>query len=145
MTKRSLLAALVVFLVWSILDFLIHGVILASSYGATADLWRPPDELKMGLMRVVVLIAAVAFVLIYALLVEKKSIATGLQYGILYGIGVGVGMGYGTYSVMPLPYEMALVWFLGSVVEAAVAGVLVGLIMRKSVSVSGKSGSAAVE
>jgi hypothetical protein len=25
--------------------------------------------------------------------------------------------GYGTYSVMPIPYHMALVWFLGSLIE----------------------------
>jgi hypothetical protein len=40
-------------------------------------------------------------------------------------------MGYGTYSVMPIPYSMALTWFLGAVVEAALAGLLVGKIIHE--------------
>ena len=49
----------------------------------------------------------------------------------LYGTGVGVGMGYGTHFVMPIPYEMALPWFLGTVVDSTPGGLLVGLIVRK--------------
>ena len=131
MAKRAILAVLMVYVVWSVLDFLIHGVMLSSLYQETAELWRPQDEMKMGLMRIVVLMASICFVAVYALFFEKKTVGTGLKYGVLYGVGVGVGMGYGTYSVMPLPYEMALIWFLGSVVEAAAAGALVGLIVRE--------------
>jgi hypothetical protein len=40
-------------------------------------------------------------------------------------------MGYGSYSVMPIPYVMAFVWFLGSVVEAAIGGLVAGLIINK--------------
>lgn len=54
-----------------------------------------------------------------------------MKYGFLYGIAVGVGMGYGTYSVMPIPYFMALTWFLGSVLEATLGGLLLGIIIRK--------------
>jgi len=38
-------------------------------------------------------------------------------------------MGYGTYSVMPIPYIMALVWFLGTLVEAVLGGLLAGLMV----------------
>jgi hypothetical protein len=40
-------------------------------------------------------------------------------------------MGYGSYSVMPIPYHMALTWFLGSVVEASVGGMIAGLIIKE--------------
>jgi hypothetical protein len=88
-------------------------------------------QMKMGLMYVVVLIAASMFVLIYAWLLTPKSLGKGFIFGLLYGIGVGVGMGYGTYSVMPIPYSMALTWFLGSLVEASLGGLLLGMILRK--------------
>ena len=39
--KRIVLAVVAVFVAWSALDFVIHGLILASSYEATARLWRP--------------------------------------------------------------------------------------------------------
>jgi hypothetical protein len=72
-------------------------------------------EMKMGLMYVTTFIAALALACIYGWLVGSKSLQTGFKYGPLYGVAVGVEMGYGTYSVMPIPYSMALTWFLGTV------------------------------
>ena len=131
MGKRILLATLCVFVLWSALDFFIHGVILRTVYEATASLWRPMAQMKMGLMYVTVLISALIFVLIYSRLVDRRNPGTGWKYGLLYGIGVGVGMGYGTYSVMPIPYSMALTWFLGTVVEVTLGGYLLGVLFRE--------------
>jgi len=39
--------------------------------------------------------------------------------------------GYGTYSVMPIPYFMALGWFLGTLVQALAGGWIIGLIIRE--------------
>lgn len=131
MLKRTILAIVAVFAAWTALDFVIHGLILKASYEATAHLWRPMAEMKMGLMHVVVFIASLAFVLIYAWLVGRKSVANGVKYGLLYGIGAGVSMGYGSYAFMPITYHLALVWFLGTLVEMTVAGLLVGAIIKE--------------
>ena len=71
------------------------------------------------------------FVLIYKRLITNKSMINAVQYGVLFGIGVGISMGYGTYSVMPIPYTMAITWFFGVLVEAVAAGVLVGVIIKE--------------
>jgi len=128
--KKVILSVLVVFVAWSLMDFVIHGVILGPSYAATASLWRPMGEMKMALMYFTVLIAALAFVLIYSLFFGRKGIATGLTYGLLFGLATGVPMGYGSYSVMPIPYWMAFTWCFGSVLEAMVGGMIVGWIVR---------------
>jgi hypothetical protein len=130
MGKRVILGTLGVFILWSVLDFIMHGVLLRSAYEATASLWRPMAQMKLGLMYAVVLIAASMFVLIFSRFITPRTPASGLKFGLLYGIGVGVGMGYGTYSVMPIPYSMALTWFLRSVAEAALGGIFLGLIFR---------------
>ncbi len=130
MKKKVFLAAVVVFVLWSVMDFIVHGVILKSAYASTASLWRPMAEMKMGLTYVTVFIAALAFSAIYGYLAGKKSIMTGFTYGLLYGIAVGVGMGYGSYSVMPIPYSMALTWFLSTVIEGILGGVLLGAIIK---------------
>ncbi len=129
--KRTILAVLAVFVTWSVLDFIIHGLILGSAYAATSALWRPMAEMKTGLMYVTVLIAAAAFVFIYARFIAEKGVKTAVLYGLVFGIGEGTAMGYGSYSVMPIPYSMAFVWFLGSVVEAAIGGLVAGLIIKK--------------
>jgi hypothetical protein len=129
--KKTLLSVIAVFVAWSVLDFVIHGVILKSAYEATANLWRPMNEMKMNVMHMAVLIASISFAWIYVRMISNKSIATGLRYGLWWGLGAGVSMGYGTYSVMPIPYLMALTWFLGSLMEGAVAGLIVGGIAKE--------------
>jgi hypothetical protein len=129
--KRIAIAVLAVFVAWSVLDFVIHGLILESTYEATARLWRPMAEMKMGTMYLAVLVNALAFVCIYGLLVAKKGIGSGVKYGLLFGLGTGFSMGFGTYSFMPIPLYLALVWFIGTVVETLVGGIIVGSIIRK--------------
>lgn len=131
--KKALIAVLGVFVAWTVLDYVIHQKILTSAYAATADLWRPMEEMKMGLISLVTLISALAFVFLYYWFFAEKGIGTGIKYGLLFGIGVGVSMGYGTYAVMPIPYHMALTWFLGTLVETTLAGLLTGWILRDQV------------
>jgi hypothetical protein len=131
MIKRSILAVIAVFVLWQVLDFVIHGLILMKTYEATASLWRPMPEMKMGLMRIVGLVTAIAFVCLYAWLIRDKSVAAGLSYGLIYGLGTGVSMGFGTYCVMPIPLFLAVVWCAGTVVESAFAGLLVGWLVQE--------------
>ncbi len=129
--KRTMFAVLAVFLTWSVLDFVIHGMILAPDYAATPQLWRPLAEIKTALVYLVVFAAAASFVLIYALLISEKSVKAAVRYGFLFGVGTGISMGYGSYAVMPLPYNIAFWWCLGMLVEAVVAGWITGLIVKK--------------
>jgi len=129
--KKIILSIICVFLAWSVMDFIIHGIILKSSYEATASLWRPMGEMKMGVMYLAGLIAVIAFVMIFSRFFAKKGIAAGVKYGLWFGIGAGVSMGYGSYSVMPIPYHMAFAWFLGSIIEAAVGGLILGAIIKE--------------
>ena len=131
MAKKLIYSVIIVFVVWSILDYVIHQMILGASYQATANLWRPMAQMKMGLMYVVVFLVSIAFVCLYALLVGNQGLKTGFFFGLLYGFGSGVSMGYGTYSYMPIPYHMAFTWFIGSVVEFTIAGLIVGGICGK--------------
>ena len=129
--KKTIISIVAVFVVWSVMDFVIHGVILSSSYAATAALWRPMGEMKTSLMHFTAFIASLTFVLIYSLLISKKGISTGLKYGVLFGLSVGVPMGYGSYSFLPIPYHMAFAWCFGSVVEAIMGGLIIGAIIRE--------------
>ena len=128
--KRIILAVIAIIVAWAAMDYVIHGVILSSAYEQTAELWRPMEEMKMGLMYLVMALVAISFVLIYARLISKKSLKKATLYGALFGIGYGVSMGYGSYSYMPITYGIAFTWFLGSFVEMTVAGLIVGAIIK---------------
>ena len=128
--KKTLLAIVAVFVSWQLLDFVIHNVILSSTYAATQELWRPMEEMKMGLMMFVSIVSAACFVLVYNWFFKEKNMMTGMKYGLIFGIGVGISMGYGTYSVQPILYSTALGWLLGTVVETTIAGLITGLIIK---------------
>jgi uncharacterized protein with PQ loop repeat len=130
MAKKLILAVVAVFIAWSILDFILHGLLLRSTYEATANLWRPMDQMNMPLMYFVTLVFTVCFVLIYGLLVGQKSLASGIRFGALFGLATGISMGFGSYSYMPIPLTLAWSWFLGSWLEAIVAGAIVGAIVK---------------
>jgi hypothetical protein len=49
--KRTLPGALAVFVLWPAMDFVIHGLVLASPYAQTPQLWRPMAEMKTELVR----------------------------------------------------------------------------------------------
>ena len=134
MTKKLILAVIAVFIAWSVLDFVIHGLMLQSMYEATAELWRPMEEMKMGVMYLVTLVAATCFAAVYAFYIRPKALATGLVYGLVFGIGIGFSMGFGTYSVMPVPATLALAWFVGVVVETVVGGLLLALIIKEPIA-----------
>jgi len=110
-------------------------MILKSTYEATANLWRPEEEMKMGLMAIVSILAALSYTAVYAWLISPKCAKTGLLYGLFLGFGVAIGMGYGMYSVMPIPYHLAFTWFMGAWIEFTVAGLLMGLIIKESAPV----------
>ncbi len=130
MIKKFLLGGIAIFVAWEVLDFVIHGLILSATYATLTNLFRPPAEMKMGLMVLATLIGALTFAAVYAWLVNPKSVAAGVKYGLVWGFGAGVMMGYGMYSSMPVPYVLALVWFLGAWVEYTLAGLLAGAIIK---------------
>lgn len=128
---RTIGAVIGVFVAWAVLDFVIHGVILMPDYRETQQFWRAEEEMKRGLMNIVTLTCAVVFVLIYRLWIQPKNLPTGVKYGLLCGAAWGMSFGYGMYAVMPIPYRLALIWFWGTLIEAVIAGVIVGMLIKE--------------
>ena len=128
--KRLFFAIIAVFVLWVVLDYIIHSVLLRAEYQATTNLWRPLAEIKNGLLTFVTLIEAFVFVSIYERFFANRGVGTGIKYGLLFGLGAGISMAYGSYAVMPIPYNMAVTWFFGTLVEMTLAGFVLGLIIR---------------
>lgn len=132
MLKQTLWSVIAIFLSWSVLDFLIHSVMLQSTYQATAALWRPETEMKMALMSAVTLVFSISFVMIYSYLISPKTVASGIKYGLILGVATGTSMGFGSYCYMPIPVGLAFSWFFATLLELSLAGAIVGLIFSKA-------------
>ncbi len=128
--KRILLAVLMVFVVWTALDFVINDMILPNGF-AGAQLSRPGGETNPLLIHAAVLIAAASFVLLYALTGSDGGARTYLPFGFLYGVGAGLLAGFGSSLTTALPYTVVFWWSLGRLAEGIIAGILTGVIVKK--------------
>ena len=48
----------------------------------------------------------------------------GVRYGFYVGMMVSVPMAYATYATQPIPYSLALQWFIYGVIECVIIGVV---------------------
>jgi hypothetical protein len=132
--KQWLLASVAVFVAIAVLEFLIHGVLLADAYQQTASIWRPEAEMQRRLWLFFVgdLIFAPVFALIYAKGYErgKAALAQGLRFGAYMGLLVGVSLIFGWYVVLPIKTALAVSWMVAGFVEMVVAGIVVALVYK---------------
>ena len=131
MFKQNLVATVVVFILWSLIDFLVHGLMLQSVYQDTAALWRPENLMYPLLMSAVTLFFCFCVVIIYSALIAPKSLQAGFKYGLLLGLGIGVLTGVGSYAYMPIPLYLAGAWFAIYFVKLALAGVVAGYMVKE--------------
>jgi len=135
-TKRFALASAAVFVVFAILEGIIHGVLLADIYQQTSSIWRPENDIQrnMLLMWLGYLIFAPAFVLIYSKGYEanKGGLPQGIRFGLITGMLLSASQSLGWYVVLPIPGVLAFWWFVTGMVEAVAAGAAVGVIYRQA-------------
>lgn len=131
MVRKAIIAAVAIFVLWSVIDFIMHGFILGGAYADTANLWRPMEEMNIWLIYLVTAISVAVFTAIYTLFIQDKKIAIALRYGLLYGFGAGFSMGYGSYAAMPISQVIAQTWFFGAIVKTALGGLVLGSIVKE--------------
>ena len=133
-TKRWLLASVAVFVVIGVLEFLVHGVLLSGLYKQTASVWRA--EAEMGRMIWIFwagyLVFAPFFTLIYVKGYEKgkPGLGQGFRFGLYVGAMLSVMNGFAWYVILPIPLVLAFYWFLATLVEFIIVGVVAGLAYR---------------
>jgi hypothetical protein len=129
--KKLLIGFVAVFVTFTALDFVIHNLILGSTYQQIENVFRPDMMDKLWIMNLVTAISSFFFVLIFSKGYEGNGIAEGLRYGFYVGMMMSVGMAYGSYAMYPLPYSLAMSWFIYSMVEYLAAGMVVALVYGK--------------
>lgn len=129
---RLWLAALAVFLVRMALNYLVHQVWLRDLYHATANVWRPEAEMqaKLPVLGVAGIVFSLVFVYVFARGYQNRGLAEGLRYGLVIGCLFSLTVAYENYVVLPIPYDLALKWFLSGLALHAILGLVAALIYR---------------
>ncbi len=142
---KLLCGALPVFIFLFAAGFLIHHVWLMPIYQQTASLWRPMEQLE-GMMPLMLLYYALLSLSITGLFckaskghpcdVSDPECKIGgskcpIKFGICFGALVGLLMGThcaGSYIWTPIPGELAVKWFIASLIQGIGAGVILSLL-----------------
>lgn len=128
---QLLISGLIILLVWTGLDVLLHRLALRQLYEENATLWRPFDQMNIILIYVVTFILIGTFVGTYWLLVRPKSLAAGIRLGAFIGLALGISAGFGSYIHMPIPLALAWGWLIGGLLKGIAAGAIVGALITE--------------
>jgi hypothetical protein len=134
--KRFWLTFLAVFVLYMILDMILHLGLLGGIYDDLAHLWRPDAEMQKlyPLMWLGTLVFTFMFVFLFAKGYEGRGLGEGARFGFYIGLLLGVPMALGSYAMYPLPFTLAMYWLIGGLVEMILAGILASMIYRPKVA-----------
>lgn len=130
--KKLFLAFLAAFVVLFVLDFLLHGVLLKSSYmqlppammRSDAEFGRYFPLLVLGQMLI-----AFALALIFANGFAGGGVGAGVRLGLMFGL-IYFGTNLITFAVQPFTAGIVAAWTIGGFIQMAIAGAIVGAIYK---------------
>ena len=88
---------------------------------------------KMWIMYILDLVWSFFFVFFFVKGYENKGIIEGLRFGLYIAIFFNLVNVYGQFTVYPIPYYLALQWFLYGLVQALILGAAAALVYKPKV------------
>jgi len=138
--KKFIISVVSVYVVFEILNFIIHGVLLSATYmsDTLAGVFRPQAEMQslMWVIWITDLVWAFFFVFFFTKGYENKGIMEGVRYGIYIGFFMNFVYAYQAYAVYPITYGLAIQWLIFGFIESIILGVLVSLTYKSSQAAS---------
>lgn len=138
--KKFIISVVSVYVVFEILNFIIHGVLLSATYmsDALAGVFRPQAEMQslMWVMWITDLVWAFFFVFFFTKGYENKGIMEGVRYGTYIGFFMNFVYAYQAYAVYPITYGLTIQWLIYGFIESIILGVFVSLIYKPSQAAS---------
>ena len=126
--KTFWLGFVAIYVVWQILGYLIHNVLLVPHYSLLTDVFRP--ELKTSLMFVSSALYLYLFCRIFVGGYEGRGIGEGVRFGLLIGLFMSVPMALDQYAVYPITAALAVWWFVTGVISWVIVGAIFAAIYR---------------
>jgi len=133
MSKKFLIAWIVLFAAWFLGSFVVHGVLLRSDYMQLTNLFRAEGDQRkyFPLMIVAHVILSGAFVWIYARGVEAKPwMAQGVRFGLAVALLTVVPTYMIYFVVQPMPADIVIKQIVCDGVLTIILGMIVAWLYR---------------
>jgi len=135
MSKKFLIAWIVLFVAWFLGSFVVHGVVLSSDYMQLTNLFRAEADARryFPLMIVAHLLLSGAFVWIYSRGAEAKPwMAQGVRFGLAVALLTVVPTYMIYFVVQPMPGDVVIKQIVCDGVLTIILGVIVAWLYRPS-------------
>lgn len=135
MGRRFWLAVVIIFVVFAVLQFIVHGTLLSGWYEKTSHLWKPEDQMRSRMFWHFIsqLVFAFLFCCIYSKGFEqgKGFVSQGFRYGVYIGLIIYLPLQIFYYVVLNIPSG----WFLGwqgfyNFLSVVICGIVLGAIYK---------------
>ena len=131
--KQWVLAAAAAFVLLLVTSFVIHGLLLSSTYERLTGVFRETEKLagKKWLLVVASLLYAGGFAYFYGYGAEAKPWAgQGLRFGIGAALAAWVPLALVSYVYFRIPYTVALGWIVAGGVQFVLMGLAIAAVYR---------------
>jgi hypothetical protein len=136
MNKKFLIAWVVIFVVWMLGSFVVHGLLLHDDYMQLTSLFRPEADTQQYFPWMILahVILSGAFVWIYAQGIQDKPwLAQGVRFGIAVALLTIVPTYMIYYVVQPMPGMVVVKQMIFDGILLVILGIVVAALYRKPV------------
>ena len=132
--KTFWIGFIIVYIVWQVIGFVVHGIMLADTYANMWQVLRPASEIDslMWVMFVSSALYLLLFCYIFTKGYEGKGVGEGLRFGLLMGLFMSIPMAMDQFAVYPISTNIAVIWFVSGVVSFMIAGAVFAAIYKPS-------------
>lgn len=107
--KRIFIAGMAAFVFVFLYEFLVHGFLMLGQYEQSASVWRPQEQSNMPIMMLSQFLFAMAVAFFYPIVGPDSSCKKAIPFGV--GLGLVMAMPQiATYSYLPIPLKLSLLW-----------------------------------
>jgi len=130
MNKKLWMGFIAVYVVMNLTNFVIHNLLLSDTYKtlASSGMMRSEESMPMWIFFVTALVISFFFTLIFSKGYNGTGVGEGVRYGLYVGLLMMTPWAYDSYASYPIPYSLALQWFLYGVIEYVILGVVVAMV-----------------
>jgi hypothetical protein len=126
--KRFIAASAVVFLCFVAIDFVFDFLILGSFNNPIKNLMR--QDMIRWMEPVLYLMTSLLFVLIFITAGGGRGAAKGVILGLLVGLLASGTLSFKQYAMYPVPFVLAILWFIEGLLQYVIAGIVAALMYR---------------
>ena len=132
MNKTFWIGFVVVYIVWQVIGFVVHGIMLNDTYMSLWQVFRA--EAEMNSMMWMMFLSSALYLFLFCYIFTKgyegKGVGEGLRYGLLMGLFMAIPMAIDQYVVYPITGNLAVIWFVGGVISFMIAGAIFAAIYK---------------